>query len=334
MRRARKRLRSTVSVLIGLALLTGCTGTGTADGGAVDSPLEPLPPAPTADSTAPNEDSAEPGEACEDPTASYAPVGEVPEPEDFAPGSTMAEIRDRGHLRVGVSSDSVNLSSRDPFTREIVGFDVDVASWIAEAVIGDPDALEFVVLEARQRASALEADDVDIVARAYTITCNRWERVAFSAEYLHSSQRLLVDRDDEIDGVGDLEGRTVCAAAQTTTIEALDAIPGITIVPGRTHTDCLVKFQQRTVDAISADDTVLAGLAVQDPHAKVVGPPMSAEPYGVATHRDEVDLVETINAVLEERVADGSWMSSYETWFASTLGPVDSAPTPVYGRAP
>ena len=49
-----------------------------------------------------------------------------------------------------------------------------------------------------------------------------------------------------------------------------------------THTGCLVLFQQGKVDAITGDDTILAGLAAQDPYAFVVkAPAFTSEPYGL-----------------------------------------------------
>ena len=58
-----------------------------------------------------------------------------------------------------------------------------------------------------------------------------------------------------------------------------------------TQTGCLVKFQQGQADAITGDDTVLAGLAAQDPYAKVVGDPFTSEPYGIGAPAGSTDLV-------------------------------------------
>jgi polar amino acid transport system substrate-binding protein len=98
-----------------------------------------------------------------------------------------------------------------------------------------------------------------------------------------------------------------------------------------------VLFQQGQVDAITGDDTVLAGLAAQDPYAFV--PPqqraVSAEPYGLGFNSEEVDLVRFANGVLEDIRTDGRWQEFYGRWLADALntrGDLPSPPQPEYGR--
>ncbi len=78
---------------------------------------------------------------------------------------------------------------------------------------------------------------------------------------------------------------------------APDAVP----VGADNHTGCLVLLQEGDVDAITGDDTVLAGLAAQDPYAVVLDEPaFTEEPYGIGVAPDQVDLVRFVNAVLEK----------------------------------
>jgi polar amino acid transport system substrate-binding protein len=181
----------------------------------------------------------------------------------------------------------------------------------------------------------LEAHEVDLVARTFTMNCERWETIAFSAEYLTAGQKVLVTRDSDAQSIEDLEGlgdQRVCAPESTTTLERLqETYPGVEAVPAPTHTGCLVLFQQGKVDAITGDDTILAGFVAQDPYAKVVGEPFSEEPYGIGIAADQVDLVAFVNGVLDQAKADGSWAASYERWLGA-LGPAPVPPTSVYGR--
>ncbi|WP_125774911.1 glutamate ABC transporter substrate-binding protein [Antribacter gilvus] len=275
-------------------------------------------------------------EACDDgtePVASYAPEGALPGPGALPAGSTMAAIRDRGVLKVGVSADTLLMAARNPLTGKIEGFDVDIAREVSRAIFGDPDRIQFRVITSGQRISVLEDHEVDLVVRAFTINCDRWENIAFSAEYFHSGQKVLVPRDSTATGVADLEGGRVCAPEGTTTLERLSQWEGIEAVPAATHTGCLVLFQQGEVDAITGDDTVLAGFAAQDPYAKVVGAAISDEPYGVGIPADQVDLVRFVNGVLERTKADGTWAASYSRWLG-VLGTAPAPPAPVYGRTP
>jgi len=308
-----------VVAVVGLALLAGCDPADT-DAVPAPSPTASESPAPTA---------APAAVTCDDATTSYAPdTGTT-----VTPGSTMAAIQERGALRVGVSADTLRMGSRNPLTGQIGGFDIDVLHEVSRALFGDPDKLQFRVITSGQRLDVLENGDVDLVARTFTMNCDRWQSIAFSAEYLRAGQKVLVTRDSEAKGIEDLAGSRVCAPKGTTTLDRLAEYPDITAVAADTHTACLVLFQQGKVDAITGDDTVLAGFVAQDPYAKVVGEAFSAEPYGIGVPAENVDMVRFVNAVLDQAKTDGTWEKLYDRWL-SALGPAPAPPPSEYGRTP
>nr|WP_246280504.1 glutamate ABC transporter substrate-binding protein [Cellulomonas humilata] len=303
------------AVLASLALVAGCAGAPAAEPAGQQQAVASvaLPAATVCDDA--NES-----------TTSYAP----------APGgATVDAIRTRGALRVGVSADTLLMGSRNPLSGQIEGFDIDMLRAVSTAIFGDPNRLQFRVITSAQRLEVLENHEVDLVARTFTINCERWETIAFSAEYLTAGQKVLVTRDSEAQSIEDLEGlgdQRVCAPEGTTTLERLEeTYPGVEAVSAPTHTGCLVLFQQGKVDAITGDDTILAGFAAQDPYAKVVGEAFSAEPYGIGVAADQVDLVRFVNGVLDQAKADGTWAASYDRWLGA-LGTAPAPPVSVYGR--
>ncbi|MFD6447965.1 glutamate ABC transporter substrate-binding protein [Promicromonospora sp. NPDC060204] len=312
-------------------LLTGAAGAGSSAQESVQGSAQDTAPKAAAAGT--TSGTATAAEDCSDglpPVASIDPGGSP----EVTSGSTMAKIRDRGVLKVGVSADTLLMGSRNPFTGEIEGFDIDVAHQVADAILGDPDKIQYRVITSGDRETVLEDGDVDIVTRAFTINCDRWENIAFSAEYYHAGQKLLVPSTSKVKSIDDLDGQRVCAPEGTTTLERLEQWEGVEAVPAATHTTCLVLFQQGAVDAITGDDTVLAGFAAQDPYAKVVGDAVSDEPYGVGIPAGNADMVRFVNGVLEDMVADGQWEESYDRWLGDALGTAPAAPEPVYGRTP
>jgi polar amino acid transport system substrate-binding protein len=312
-----RRAASVVVALVALALLAGCDP---ADDEPAPTPTASEEPAPTA---------APAAVQCDDATTSYAPDAGTA----IAPGSTMAAIQARGSLVVGVSADTLRMGSRNPFSGQIEGFDIDVLHEISRALFGDPNRLQFRVITSGQRLDVLKDGQVDLVARTFTMNCDRWQSIAFSAEYLRSGQKVLVTRDSTATGIEDLGGSKVCAPKGTTTLDRLAQYPDLTAVAADTHTACLVLFQQGKVDAITGDDTVLAGFVAQDPYAKVVGDAFSAEPYGIGAPAEDVDLVRFVNAVLDQMKNDGTWTTLYDRWLGA-LGPAPAPPTSLYGRAP
>lgn len=324
-RAGRPRLGRLAGAVVLVCWLLAACGTGPYAPTPLPSPTETptTTPGPTA--------TAVPAE-CADPLASYAPLVPLPGPGSLPAGSTMAEIRDRGRLIVGVSADSLLLGSRNPVTGVLEGFDIDMARLVAEAIFGDPNRIELRVITAAQRIPLLQDGSLDLVARNMTITCARWEQIAFSAEYFRSGQKLLVPLGSAATSLADLAGQRVCAPAGSTSLDNLAGAPEVIPVAARTHTDCLVRFQTGEVDAITGDDTVLAGLAAQDPYAQVVGEAFTAEPYGLGMNLENVDLVRFVNGVLAAAMADGRWTQSYDRWLAEALGPAPAPPTPNYGR--
>lgn len=265
----------------------------------------------------PSVPSASPPPECGDPTRSYAPNGGVAQLADSA---AVAAIRERGRVIVGVSADTYLMASRDPLTGALGGFDIDMVNAVARALFPGKDPTKSVtyrVITAADRLPVLQDEQVDLVVRNMTINCLRWQDIAFSAVYYQSGQKLLVRKDlaDEgVDTVVELSGLRVCAPDGTTSLANIrELAPDDTeIVTAINHTQCLVKFQRGEADAITGDDTVLAGLAAQDPYAVV--PPgqeaFTAEPYGIGANADDVELVRFVNAVLEQMRADGSWQES------------------------
>jgi polar amino acid transport system substrate-binding protein len=288
-----------------------------------------LPAGPPSTSASPAPAPSAP--ACDNATQSYDPLPNLPAAASV--GGRLAEIQGRGYLIAGVSADTQLLGARNPLTGQIEGFDIDFVQQVARAIFGDPTKVQLVVITAADRIPALRNRTVDIVARAMTMTCARWNDIAFSGVYYQAGQKILVPKGSTATTLGDLAGKRVCAPAGTSSLAKLAEFPQVVAVPADTHTGCLMMFQQSKVDAITGDDTVLAGLADQDPYAYVpASPPITSEPYGLGFHKDDRAFVQYVNRILLQMSADGRWQASYARWLAPKLGPA-SPPAPTFGRA-
>ena len=312
----------TAFAALAVAALAACTSFG----------YEPTPlPQSSASATASPSASATTAEStCTNALESYTPPAAVP--TNLSGYPTVDKIRRRGRLIVGGSATSLLLAARNPISGRIEGFDVDLARQVAKAIFGDPDKIQRRVVTNAERIPVLQDGSVDLVISAMTINCARWQQIAFSAEYYRAGQKVLVQLGSKATSLDDLGGQRVCAPAGSTSLDKLKTFPDVKVVTAAAQTDCLVKFQQGQTDAITGDDTVLAGLATQDPYAKVVGDPFTSEPYGIGAPAGSTDLVRYVNAVLAQTISDGSWKASYNRWLAPALGPAPTPPTPVYGR--
>lgn len=329
-------MKKLIPIAVAAALLLTACGNG-------NYATTQIPPAPQAPATSAAPAATVPCTAAEKAAAleSYEPEPTQPAPMQMPPGTTMKTIQDRGRLIAGVSADSLHLGSRNPISGKIEGFDIDMVKAVAKAIFGtDVGHLELRVISSPQRIPLLENNSVDIVARNMTINCERWKRIAFSAEYYRSGQKTLVQRDSTATSIKDLSGKTICAPAGSTSLDNLKkANPAIKPITADTDTGCLVLFQQGKADGISGDDTVLAGDAAQDPYARVIKDErFSEEPYGLGINKENVAFVRFVNGVLAQMKtppAPGGvspWMTSYNTWLGTDLGKLTAPPTAAYGR--
>jgi polar amino acid transport system substrate-binding protein len=258
-------------------------------------------------------------------TASLRPFTSKADADD-----AVTNIRNRGRLIVGLDIGSNLFSFRDPITGEITGFDVDIAGEVARDIFGTPSQVEYRILSSADRVTALQNNQVDIVVKTMSITCARKELVNFSTEYLAATQRILAPRDSPIAQASDLAGKRVCAVSGTTSLQRVRQIsPPPVIVEVVTWADCLVALQQRQVDAVSTDDSILAGLVSQDPYLHIVGPSMAREPYGIGINKENTGLVRFVNGTLERIRRDGTWNTLYRKWL-TVLGPAPAPPVPRY----
>jgi polar amino acid transport system substrate-binding protein len=334
----RRNVAVVVATLAVSMLVAACSSAGDYDTTPVPKPsVAAAPSAAPAPAPAPPNSNVETANCLK----SYAPNGAVPAPGRMPPGSYMSKIERRGRLIAGVSADTLLLGARNPISGRIEGFDIDMLHAISQAIFGDPNKIELRVITAAERLPVLQKGSVDIVARNMTINCIRWKDIAFSTEYYRSGQKVLVRLGEKtanggpITGMEDLKGKKVCAPNGSTSMDKLRTFKGLEPVGADAHTGCLVLFQQGSVDAITGDDTVLAGLAAQDPYAEVVdAPAFTAEPYGLGVNKANVDFVRFINGVVEDMKSSGQWTKNYNTWLADALGKAPKPPASVYGRAP
>jgi len=261
--------------------------------------------------------------ACNPAASSLRPFG----PPQVTPGSFMAKIRARGYLIAGVDQSTYHFGFLNPLNGQIEGFDIDMVRAVAQAIFGNPDKVRYRAISDAQRIPDIVSGAVDIVAHTMTITCDRLQQVDFSSVYFDAGQRVLVLKNSPVQNLAGLRGQKVCATTGSDSLARISAARAVPVaVPY--WTDCLVLLQQGDVAAISTDDSILDGLAAQDPWTKLVGPRLTSEPYGLAISKQHPDFVRFVNAVLQQLRTDGQWAASYARWVGT---PAPAPPPALYG---
>ena len=133
-------------------------------------------------------------------------------------GQTLDNIKSKGVLNCGVTSDAPGFSAADS-TGKYTGLDIDVCKAMSAAIFGTPDKVKYVPLSAPQRFTALQSGEIDILTRNTTWTLGREAQlgVLFGPTDFYDGQGFLVRKSSGLKSVKQLSGATICVQPGTTT---------------------------------------------------------------------------------------------------------------------
>ncbi len=222
---------------------------------------------------------------------------------------------------VGIKIDQPGLGQKQP-DGSYKGFDVDVAKYVAKELGYKDDQIQFKEAQSGNREPFIQQGQVNIVAATYSITDDRKKKVGFAGPYLVTGQDILTRADDTtINGVEDLKTKKVCGAQGSSSPKRLvekfgDAWKSQYLTEQQGYGACLPLLENKQVDAISTDATILAGFATQSPGKfRLVGKPFSEEKYGIGVKLEDKETREKINKALEKMFKDGSWKKAVDANF-------------------
>ncbi|WP_129306194.1 glutamate ABC transporter substrate-binding protein [Streptomyces sp. L2] len=226
-------------------------------------------------------------------------------------------------IKIGIKFDQPGLGLKQP-DGSYAGFDVDVATYVAKQLGYTPDQIQFVETQSADRENALQRGDVKFIAATYSITPERQQKVDFAGPYLLAHQDLLVKKDSKISKGTDLNGKNLCSVTGSTSAQNVQKTiaPKANLKQNSTYSECIASLQSGAVDAVTTDDSILAGYASQAKYKgqfKLAGLKLSNENYGIGVKKGDKALVDKINKALEKMVSDGSWQKAVDKNF----GPAD-----------
>ncbi len=129
-----------------------------------------------------------------------------------------------------------------------------------------PAQIEWVETKSADRENALARGDVKFIAATYSINDERKKKVDFVSPYLLAHQDLLVKKDSTIAKATDLNGKNLCSVTGSTSAQNIhDTIaPKANLRENAGYSECIAALQSGAVDAVTTDDSILAGFAAQD----------------------------------------------------------------------
>ena len=130
---------------------------------------------------------------------------------------TLQSVKDRGSLSCGVSQGLPGFSAPDD-KGNWTGLDVDVCRAIAAAIFNDPTKVKFVPLSAKDRFTALQSGEIDVLSRNSTWTLSRDTSLGlnYTGISYYDGQGFLVRKSLKVNSALELNSASICVQTNTT----------------------------------------------------------------------------------------------------------------------
>ncbi len=213
-----------------------------------------------------------------------------------AAAATLDDVKAKGFVQCGVSQGVPGFSNADD-SGNWTGIDVDACRAVAAAIFGDAQAVKFTPLSAKERFTALQSGEIDILSRNTTWTYTRDTSLGldFTTTNFYDGQGFMVRKDLGVSSAMELDGATVCTEQGTTTElnmadffrkHKLSYVPVIV----QKADEALAAYASGRCDVFTTDKSGLAAhrSKLSDPSAHMILPEtISKEPLGpVVRHGD------------------------------------------------
>ncbi|MFI1016547.1 glutamate ABC transporter substrate-binding protein [Streptomyces sp. NPDC020965] len=217
-----------------------------------------------------------------------------------------------GKITIGIKFDQPGIGLKTP-DGKYTGFDVDVATYVAKELGFEPGDITWKQAPSADRETLISNGDVKFIAASYSINDKRKAKVDFAGPYLLAHQDLLIRADEKsITKAEDLNSKKLCSVTGSTSAQNVSdkLAPKADLQNYGGYSECLTGLENKAVDALTTDDSILAGYAAQKEHQgkfKLAGLKLSDENYGIGLKKGDKDLQSKINKALEKMKSDGSW---------------------------
>ncbi len=226
-----------------------------------------------------------------------------PQNESGQVAGRLAAVLSRGKLLCGVSGELPGFS----FVGQdgtYSGLDVDVCRAIAAALFDNPDAVEYRNLNAKERFTAVQSGEVDILSRNTTWTLSRNTSVGleFAPVVFYDGQGIMVKKASGIKTLTDLKNKSICIQTGTTTEQNLTdqlqkrGVPYKPVVFEDVNTT-FATYAEGRCDGVTADRSQLISrrttLPQPDDHV-ILAEPLSKEPLAPAIKQGDAAWTNTV----------------------------------------
>lgn len=221
--------------------------------------------------------------------------------------SRLNTVQNRNQLICGVSGDLPGFSFVDT-DGKYTGLDVDICRAVAAALFDNPDAVEYRNLNAKERFTAVQTGEVDLISRNTTWTMSRDTSVGmnFAPVVFYDGQGMMVRQNSKIKTLEDLKGKAICTQTGTTSEQNLaDQMRkrGIKYKPVvfEDANTTFATYQQGRCDAVTTDISGLISRRITFPKPQdhiILEKALSQEPLAPAVADGDAKWGDTVKWVV------------------------------------
>lgn len=252
--------------------------------------------------------------------------------------SVVDKAKNDKKLTIGVKFDQPGIGLKKP-DGTVEGFDVDVAKYIAGKLGVQEKNITWKETISANREAFLKDGTDDLVIASYSITPARLPLVTFGGPYIVAHQDILVrGNDTSIKTFADLKDKRVCQVSGSNSWKNLtdgtnkfnQKMP-VKLVPANAYEECITKLKGGSLDAVSTDNTILAGYAAREgTTVKVDNVPFTDEKYGVGIKKGDTKTCEAVNKALTDMYSDGTAKKLVDKWFTPEHLQFDTSKPPAF----
>lgn len=222
-------------------------------------------------------------------------------------GATLQTVRKRGYLQCGVSQGLPGFSNPND-KGEWSGIDVDFCKAVAAAVFGDASKVKYRPLNAKDRFTALQSGEIDLLSRNTSWTMSRDTSLGFdfAGVIYYDGQGFIVKKASGITSAAQLNDATICTQTGTTTeLNMADYFRGqnmrYKVLAYEKNEEALSAYDEKRCDAYTTDASGLYAqkLILKNPDDHLVLPEViSKEPLGPAIRQGDAQWEDIVRWTL------------------------------------
>jgi len=196
------------------------------------------------------------------------------------------------------------------------GFEIELAHKLAEELLGDTNAVEFVPLLNQDRLNAVIKDDVDIAIASITFNSSRQRLVDFSEIYYFSGTGIIVKKKPFLTNMRDISGKIGVLNHSRAIDEIQYTFPQLSLKGVSSYQEALELMEKGEIEGFAGDIVVLTGITQKNPDYQLLPVMIGAYPIAIALPRGRQyqSLRDQVNQVMRKLKQENWFQEKAQDW--------------------